>query len=53
MMTRRISPRYLSVINKHLEALTELIRLSDESDKSHNTEVLHIQIKLQTGELPG
>lgn len=53
MMTRRISPRYLGVINKHIEALTDLIRLSDESDKSYNTEVLHIHIKLQKGELPG
>ncbi len=53
MMIRRISPRYLNVINQQIEALTGLVRLSDESDKMYNTEVLHLHIKIQKGDLPG
>lgn len=53
VMTRRISPRYLSAIQQQIESLVGLVRLSDESDKIHNTEVLHLNIQMQKGELPG
>lgn len=51
MMTRRISPRYIHVINQQIEALVGLVRLSDEADKVYNSEVLHLQIKMQKGDL--
>lgn len=53
VMTRRISPRYLSVINQQIDALVGLVRLSDESDPAFNTEVLQLQIKVKKGDLPG
>ena len=53
MMIRRISPRYLSTIQKQIDNITDFIRLSDESDQKHNNDVLHLQIKLSHGELPG
>lgn len=53
MMTRRISPRYISVILKQIDGLADLVRLADESDQSHNTEVIHMHLKVQKGELPG
>lgn len=53
MMTRRISPRYMSVILKQIDGLADLVRLADESDKTHNTEVIHLHLKVQKGELPG
>lgn len=53
MMTRRISPRYMSVILKQIDGLTDLVRLADESDQAHNTGVIHLHLKVQKGELPG
>lgn len=53
MMTRRISPRYMSVILKQIDGLADLVRLADESDQTHNTEVIHLHLKVQKGELPG
>lgn len=53
VMIRRISPRYLNVINHQIESLVGLVRLSDEADKVYNTEVLQFQIKLKKGKLPG
>lgn len=53
MMIRRISPRYFSVILKQIDAFTDFVRCSDESDKRHNSDVLHLQIKISKGELPG
>lgn len=53
MMIRRISPRYMSVIEKQIEALTDLVRLSDESDQKYNNDVLHLQIRMSKGEIPG
>ncbi len=53
MMIRRISPRYFGVIQKQIEAFTDFVRCSDESDQRFNNEVLHLHIKISKGELPG
>lgn len=53
MMIRRISPRYFGVIQKQIEALTDFVRCSDESDQKYNNEVLHMHISLSKGKLPG
>lgn len=53
MMIRRISPRYFGVIQKQLEAFTDFVRCSDESDKRFNSEVIHLHITMSKGILPG
>jgi hypothetical protein len=53
VMIRRISLRYLSVIKNHIDSVADLVRLSDESDKKFNNDVLHLQIKLSHGKIPG
>jgi len=53
MMIRRISPRYLSAIRKQIDTISDFVRLSDEADQKHNNDVLHLQIKLSHGEIPG
>lgn len=53
MMIRRISPRYFGVIQKQIDAFTDFVRCSDESDQRFNNEVLHLHIKISKGELPG
>lgn len=53
MMIRRISPRYFGVIQKQIESFVDFVRCSDESDQKHNTDVLHLSIKISKGHLPG
>lgn len=53
MMIRRISPRYLGIIQKNAELLFDFVRASDEADKRYNQEVLHLNFVLKKGELPG
>lgn len=53
MMIRRISPRYLGLIQKQIEVLVDTIRISDESEIRHNNQVIQLQINLCKGEIPG
>lgn len=53
MMIRRISPRYLGIIQKNAELLFDFVRASDEADKRYNQEVIHLNFILKKGELPG
>jgi hypothetical protein len=53
MMLRRVSPRYLSVIQAHCNIMLDLIRASDELDSSYNDEVLMLNVSIQSGNLPG
>lgn len=53
MMIRRISPRYFNVMLKQIEAFTDFVRCSDESDQKYNKDVLHLHIRINKGELPG
>lgn len=53
MLIRRISFRYLGLIQKNLEVLFDLIRASDEMDSRHNSHVIQLQVQLKKGVLPG
>jgi hypothetical protein len=53
MMLRRVSSRYLSVIQAHCNVLIDLIRASDEIEPDHNDEVLMFNVSIQQGKLPG
>lgn len=53
MMLRRISFRYLGLIQKQLELLFDLIRSADEIHNVHNDKVIHLKIELNQGKLPG
>lgn len=53
MMIRRISPRYLNLIKNQIDSISDIVRLSDESDNRYNNEVLHLHISLNRGQLPG
>lgn len=52
-MIRRISPRYLSAIKNQINSISDFVRLSDEAEKKYNNDVLHLQIQLSRGEIPG
>ncbi|WP_374074583.1 hypothetical protein [Bdellovibrio bacteriovorus] len=53
MLIRRISFRYLSLIQKQLEMLFDLVRSSDEIDTRHNSQIIQLQVSLKKGALPG
>lgn len=53
MMIRRISPRYLSLITKQIELLSDQVRMSDETERNHNSEVIQLHIRLNTGKILG
>jgi hypothetical protein len=53
MLLRRVSTRYLSLIQSHLNVLFDLVRTSDEVEQDHNHEVLMLNVSLQRGQLPG
>lgn len=53
MFLRRISPRSLGLIQKHLEVLYDLIKSSDEVDKKYNETVIQFSVQLKSGKMPG
>lgn len=53
MLIRRVSGRYLSIIQTQLESLFELIRASDELDYKYNDQVLQLSVTMRKGKLPG
>jgi transcriptional regulator with XRE-family HTH domain len=53
MLLRRVSSRYLSVIQAHCNVLLDLVRTSDEIDNDHNDDVVMLNISIQRGSLPG
>jgi hypothetical protein len=53
MLLRRVSSRYLSVIQAHCAVLLDLVRASDEMDVNQNDDVLMLNISVQRGTLPG
>jgi hypothetical protein len=50
---RRISNRHLNLIMKNLEFTFDLIKSSDEIEKKHNESVIHFQVLLKSGKMPG
>lgn len=53
LLLRRISPRYLNLIQSQLQTLIETIKISDESEIKYNTEVIQLNLNLFKGHLPG
>jgi hypothetical protein len=53
MQIRRVSSRYLNLINKHIELIFDLVRSSDESDIRFNDQVVQFKVQLKRGNLPG
>ncbi|PWU19453.1 MAG: hypothetical protein C5B49_05740 [Bdellovibrio sp.] len=53
MFIRRISPRYLEVIEDSLNTLLKLVRASDELDPKYNDNLVQIRLSLKSGALPG
>ncbi|MFP5520597.1 MAG: hypothetical protein ACLGGX_11885 [Bdellovibrionia bacterium] len=52
-LLRRVSPRYLEIINQQLELTTELVKTSDELNSSFNSDVIFMEINLTRGKVPG
>ncbi len=52
-LLRRISPRYLGLINSQIQILIESLKLSDESETKYNSEVIQLSMSLYQGKLPG
>lgn len=52
-LLRRISPRYLGLIQGQIQLLIETLRISDESETKYNSEVIQLNISLFQGKLPG
>jgi len=53
MQLRRVSGRYISIIQKQLDVLFELVRSSDEMDTRFNDKILQLKVVLKQGSLPG
>lgn len=53
MVIRRISPRYLDVIEDSLNSIIKLIRASDELDPKYNDSLVQVRLSLKSGQLPG
>ncbi len=53
MLIRRVSGRYLSIIQGQLESLFEIVKSSDEMDARFNDNVLQLKVMLRRGRLPG
>lgn len=52
-LIRRISPRYLNVIEQSLDTILSLVRAADELEDKHNEELIQIRLSLRSGRLPG
>jgi hypothetical protein len=50
---RRVSSKYLSNLEKHLELLQDTIKIADEADLSLNEEVVCLSLGMSRGRLPG
>lgn len=53
MLIRRISPRYLALIQKQLEICLDLVRTSDELDSRYNESLVQVRVQLKSGNVPG
>lgn len=53
MMVRRISPRYLGVIEDSLNTVIKFIRAADELDSKYNDSLVQVRLTLKSGKLPG
>ena len=53
MLIRRISPRYLNLIQKQLEISLDLVRSSDELESRYNESLIQVRVQLKSGSLPG
>ncbi len=50
---RRVSKRYLKILESHLELVFDTIRVSDEVKVSHNEDVVCLTVQMSSGRLPG
>lgn len=50
---RRISPRYIDLLQSNIQLLYQTIRMADEHDVDQNDMVCSLEIRLDTGTLPG
>lgn len=50
---RRISPRYIDLLQSNIQLLYQTIRMADEHDVHQNDTVCSLEIRLDCGELPG
>jgi len=53
VLIRRVSPRFIELIVNHCGLLLDLTRASEETDSSHNDEILTLTLSLSHGGLPG
>jgi hypothetical protein len=53
LLIRRVSGRYLTIIQSQLENLFEVVKSSDELDLRFNDTVLQLKVLLRKGKLPG
>lgn len=53
MIIRRISPRYLDVIEDSLNNILKIIRAADELDTKYNESLIQVRLSLKSGKIPG
>ena len=51
--TKRVSLRYLNLMQDQLNFVFELIRSADDNDPRHNEQVIQLVVSLNSGKLPG
>ena len=52
-MLRRVSPRFLPMIEKQTRQVIDLIQMSEEVDNDYNSQVVQVQFTISKGEIPG
>lgn len=52
-ITRRISVRYLDILERQMNLFVDLIKSSDELDSRFNNEVVQLKLSFKKGRLPG
>ena len=52
-LTKRVSLRYLSIFQRHLNVLFEIVRSAEQIDQRHKDRVIQLVVSLNSGKLPG
>lgn len=50
---RRVSPRYIELIQSHIELLYQMVRMADEQNVEQNDAVCSLEVKFHSTHLPG
>lgn len=50
---KRISPKYLQILQSQFDVVFQLIRTAEETDPQYNNEIISFELKVHKGQIPG